>query len=274
MKRSHLRTAARRSTAKVVESPSTVTHVGQTAHLGQQFLVGVDNGDIVAVAAQHPGQMAAHLAGSRRLRSSWSVVRRRSLPRRTPGHRRTRSGKRRPHFCNLTHKYIHLSRKPQIAGKLKNETYALLVDPSALRRGGRRSVRPRHVADADDKRPSHRLGNLDQQEHAAARNQMRRPGDARGGRHGRLLRHASRCPAARATAGPATSSTNSLPGAPPPEARKKAVPEKSGSGNDRNPTIRSISTGRRTRGCAGPPRCTAAPHPRAANGSSRRPPRE
>ena len=40
-------------------------HVGQTAHLGQQFLVGVDNGDIVAVAAQHPGQMAAHLAGSR-----------------------------------------------------------------------------------------------------------------------------------------------------------------------------------------------------------------
>ena len=73
---------------------------------------------------------------------------------------------------------------------------------------------------------------------------------------------------------PISSSTNRPPRRPAPEARKKAVPEKSGSGNDRNPTIRSISTGRRTRGCAGPPRCTAAPHPRAANGSSRRPPRE
>ena len=62
-------------------------HVGQTAHLGQQFLVGVDNGDIVAVAAQHPGQMAAHLAGSRNydLHGPWFAAG--ASPRRTPGHR-------------------------------------------------------------------------------------------------------------------------------------------------------------------------------------------
>ena len=39
--------------------------VGQAAHVGQQLLVGVDDGDVVAVSAQHLGQMAPHLAGSR-----------------------------------------------------------------------------------------------------------------------------------------------------------------------------------------------------------------
>ena len=40
-------------------------HVGQTAHLGEQLLVAVDDGDVVAVAAEHTGQVTAHLAGTR-----------------------------------------------------------------------------------------------------------------------------------------------------------------------------------------------------------------
>ena len=39
--------------------------VGQAAHLGEELLIGVDDGDVVAVSAQHLGQVAAHFAGAR-----------------------------------------------------------------------------------------------------------------------------------------------------------------------------------------------------------------
>lgn len=38
--------------------------IGQRTHVGEQFAVGVDDGDFVAVAAQHAGQMTAHFAGA------------------------------------------------------------------------------------------------------------------------------------------------------------------------------------------------------------------
>ena len=40
-------------------------HVGQAGHVGQELLVAVDDGDVVAVAAEHLGQVAAHLARTR-----------------------------------------------------------------------------------------------------------------------------------------------------------------------------------------------------------------
>jgi len=40
-------------------------HVGQAAHFGKQLLIAVDDGDVVAVSAEHPRQMAAHLARTR-----------------------------------------------------------------------------------------------------------------------------------------------------------------------------------------------------------------
>ena len=40
-------------------------HIGQAAHFGEQLLIAVDDGDVVAVAAEHPRQMAAHLARTR-----------------------------------------------------------------------------------------------------------------------------------------------------------------------------------------------------------------
>ena len=59
---------AHRSLAEHGESrriPLDGNHVGQTPHVGKQFLVAVDNGDVVAVAAQHLRQMAPHLSRSR-----------------------------------------------------------------------------------------------------------------------------------------------------------------------------------------------------------------
>ncbi len=40
-------------------------HVCQAPYLRQQFLIAVDDSDVVAVAAEHPRQMAAHLACTR-----------------------------------------------------------------------------------------------------------------------------------------------------------------------------------------------------------------
>ena len=39
--------------------------VGQARDLGQGLRIAVHDGDLMAVAAQHAGQMASHLAGSR-----------------------------------------------------------------------------------------------------------------------------------------------------------------------------------------------------------------
>ena len=40
-------------------------HVGKAPHVGKQLLVGVDDGDVVAVATEHFRQMAPHLARTR-----------------------------------------------------------------------------------------------------------------------------------------------------------------------------------------------------------------
>ena len=92
------------------------------------------------------------------------------------------------HFCNLSYKCIHLSPKPQISGSKKTESYANVVNPPALRHTRRRAVRTGHVPHADDQGAQHRLGNIDQQEHAAAGHPVRRAGIARGLRTNRLRR--------------------------------------------------------------------------------------
>ena len=40
-------------------------HVGKAPHVGKQLLVGVDDGNVVAVATEHFRQMAPHLARTR-----------------------------------------------------------------------------------------------------------------------------------------------------------------------------------------------------------------
>ncbi len=80
--------------------------VGQTAHLREELLVAVDDGDVVAVAAQHPGQMAAHLARTRYHDfhgAAWIQA------------RRSPAGSERTRFCNLSYKCIHLSAKAKIS---------------------------------------------------------------------------------------------------------------------------------------------------------------
>ena len=63
-----------------------------------------------------------------------------------------------------------------------------MVNRFPLRPRRRSPLRRGHVADADDQGTPYRLGNIDQQEHAAAGHPVRRAGIARGLRTNRLRR--------------------------------------------------------------------------------------